>query len=202
MNAGEGKRVFCRRRMRAWAGAVVLAVVSAFGLAAPQAQAHSALTDSTPADGATVTESLSEVSLVFNEPVQSDYSQVAVLDQDDNEYQDGDPSTVGETVTQKVSDLPGGDYTISYRIVSADGHPVSGEIKFTIAGGGGGSGSQSGDSTQPSNQAAANNSTSSSDDGTVNAGWIAAGALVVIAVAIGAAAVVRSRSRSDTQPGD
>ena len=49
----------------------------------------------------------------------------------------GDPTVDGATVTAQVGDLPAGDYTIGYRVTSADGHVVSGSSTFRVAGGAG-----------------------------------------------------------------
>lgn len=177
----------------AWAAAVALAAVSAFGLAVPQAQAHAALVDSSPADGDTVEAPLSEVELVFNEPVQSDFAQITVIDQNDTPYEDGDPSITGDTATQRVADLPNGTYTISYRIVSADGHPVTGSIKFTVTGGSEPSGNGRPTSTHQAGQSGP--AENASPSGTT--GWVAVGALVVVALAVGAVALRRTRNRPD-----
>lgn len=104
-----------------------------FLAAAPPASAHTALIKSTPAKGATVA-ALTEVSLTFNEPVRS--ARVLVRDTGGANHQSGAPGVDGATVVQRVAaGLPSGRYTIAYRIVSADGHPVQEEFSFTLAGG-------------------------------------------------------------------
>ena len=46
----------------------------------------------------------------------------------------GDPVVVGAKSTVQVTDtLPNGTYTVAYRVVSADGHPVQGSYPFTVA---------------------------------------------------------------------
>ncbi|HWS56943.1 MAG TPA: copper resistance protein CopC, partial [Actinotalea sp.] len=46
----------------------------------------------------------------------------------------GEPVVQGTTVTAPLpSDLASGDYTIAWRVVSADGHPIQGTIPFTVA---------------------------------------------------------------------
>lgn len=129
------------RRARA-AGIVALAAVPAAVLAvglavvaAPPAAAHNTLISSSPADGSTATTQPGAVELTFDQAVQNRFAQVAVLDADERTYESGDPEIVGATVTQAVDDLPDGEYTIAYRVVSADGHPVSGTVTFTMAGG-------------------------------------------------------------------
>ena len=118
--------------------ATVLGAVLAVGLsvvAAPPAAAHNTLISSSPAGGSTATTQPGIVELTFDQAVQNRFAQVAVIDGDERAYQSGEPEIVGATVTQTVGDLPDGEYTIAYRVVSADGHPVSGTVTFTMAAG-------------------------------------------------------------------
>ncbi|WP_219460460.1 copper resistance CopC family protein [Nonomuraea rhizosphaerae] len=94
--------------------------------------AHDSLKSSVPAKGATVV-SPSEVKLEFISGVRQPF--VVVSGPEDRTYQNGDAKVGGKVVTQELRDvLPDGDYTIAYRVVSSDGHPVQGEIPFTVAG--------------------------------------------------------------------
>lgn len=113
----------------ALAGAAVLAT------AAP-ATAHSYLVDSSPGDGAVVTESLSEASVTMNENVldlTGDGSGFAlrVLDADGLHYETGCPVIDGRDVAAPVTLGAAGDYRVLYQVVSADGHTVSDELDFT-----------------------------------------------------------------------
>ncbi|GAA2851507.1 copper resistance protein CopC [Streptosporangium fragile] len=114
--------------------AVVLAILAAFVLGtafASPALAHDRLKSSDPAEGAEV-ESLSEVKLTFTASVR--FPNVVVRSGDDS-WQEGKAVTDGPVVTQKVREgLPPGKYVIAYRVVSSDGHPIEGEIPFTLLG--------------------------------------------------------------------
>ncbi|HEX6335481.1 MAG TPA: copper resistance CopC family protein [Jiangellaceae bacterium] len=112
---------------------VLVVAVAGVVLSATPAAAHATLVGSEPEDGATLTKPPAEVTLEFSEPVQQDFTQIAVLDAGDNHYEDGAPEVVGGVVTQAVHDLPAGDYRISYRVGSSDGHPVTGLLTFTVA---------------------------------------------------------------------
>ncbi len=117
--------------------AAVLALLAALVLGtafASPALAHDSLKSSDPAKGAKV-ESLDEVKLTFSAKV--GFPTVVVHTSDGTAYQDGKPVVDGPVVTQKVKGgLPAGGYVIAYRVVSSDGHPIEGEIPFTVVGSG------------------------------------------------------------------
>ncbi|WP_162605330.1 copper resistance CopC family protein [Jiangella ureilytica] len=103
-------------------------------VAAPPALAHDQLVGSTPEDGGTVSTPLTSVELVFSAAIPGEFVQVAVTDAAGGSFADGAPQTVGDTVSQAVTQLPDGEYTIAYRVVSSDGHPIDGTVAFTVAG--------------------------------------------------------------------
>lgn len=115
--------------------AVVLALIAALVLGtafASPALAHDTLKSSDPAKGAKV-ESLEQVKLTFSASVR--FPNVVVHTADNVAHQDGKPAVDGAVVTQRLKDdLPPGDYVIAYRVVSSDGHPIEGEIPFTLVG--------------------------------------------------------------------
>ncbi|WP_031167669.1 copper resistance CopC family protein [Streptosporangium roseum] len=115
--------------------AVVLALIAALVLGtafASPALAHDTLKSSDPAKGAKV-ESLKQVKLTFSASVR--FPNVVVHTADNVAHQDGKPAVDGAVVTQRLKDdLPPGDYVIAYRVVSSDGHPIEGEIPFTLVG--------------------------------------------------------------------
>lgn len=116
-----------RRRLLAVLAAAVLAAVAS---AAP-AEAHIALVSSTPADGASVPQTPAAVLLTFDEPAGAMGTQVLVTGPS-GEVQQGRPRLVDNTVTQDLA--PGaaaGAYTVTWRVTSLDGHPVSGTLAFT-----------------------------------------------------------------------
>ena len=108
---------------------LALAVGTVFGVTT--AAAHASLVSSTPEDGAALTDAPEEVVLQFDEELLADFSQVAVIDEAENHFEEGEPETAGDSLTQAVTDLPSGQYRITYR-VSGDGHPVTGVVAFTI----------------------------------------------------------------------
>jgi methionine-rich copper-binding protein CopC len=109
-------------------------------LGTPVADAHSVLLSSSPAADAAVTASPAEAVLVFNEPVENRFTELAVLGPDGaSHWEAGPASVVDARVSAPLRPLgPAGAYTIRYRVTSADGHPVSGTVPFrlTVAGAG------------------------------------------------------------------
>ena len=112
----------------------VVAVAPAFAAAPGAAPGvlpfHASLLGSTPKDGSTV-DTAGEVVLEFNEDVDETFVEVTVEGPDGSEVQ-GEPEVDGRAVTQALSsDLPAGEHRVTYRVVSTDGHPVSGTLTFT-----------------------------------------------------------------------
>jgi methionine-rich copper-binding protein CopC len=121
-------------RHRAARVAFALLALLAFGVVAvAPAFAHSDLKSTTPVDGATLDTSPPEVTLVFTDKVLSDFTQV-MLTGPDGAVELAAPTSAKDTVTQPLPTLTNGPYTLAYRIVSADSHPIAGQIAFTIAG--------------------------------------------------------------------
>lgn len=113
--------------------ALLLAAVWAL-LATGVASAHSVLESSDPADGATLTTAPTSVTLTFNETIQNFEPTILVTGPNGNRYAAGPATARGPQVSVGlVGAGPAGRWTIAYRIVSADGHPVSGELHYTLA---------------------------------------------------------------------
>ena len=109
---------------------VVVAVAPAFATAPASLALHARLASSAPRDGATV-ESAQQVVLTFNEDVNPDFVAVRVTGPEGSES-DGKPTAEGTAVTQALAaGVPAGEHTVTYRVVSADGHPVAGTVTFT-----------------------------------------------------------------------
>jgi methionine-rich copper-binding protein CopC len=112
----------------------VLVGFAVFGLGGP-AFAHDVLVGSAPASGVTLTSGPGAVRFDFNAPVRQGPNTITVIGPDGTHWERTANATVnGNSVSTPVAPLgPAGVYTAGYRIVSADGHPVTGEITFTLA---------------------------------------------------------------------
>ncbi|MFL9656748.1 copper resistance CopC/CopD family protein [Streptomyces sp. PB17] len=113
---------------------LLLAAACALLAGAGPASAHAALTGSDPREGAVVDKAPAQVSLTFSESVSMDDDSLRVLDPKGKRVDDGKPSgTGGTTYSVKLhAGLPDGTYTVTYQVVSADSHPVSGAYTFSV----------------------------------------------------------------------
>ncbi|NIH77573.1 copper resistance CopC family protein [Amycolatopsis viridis] len=119
-----------RRLLVTVATALVALVVTA-----TPALAHNVLVSSDPAKDAVLETGPSKVTLTFDSPVQGgDVNQVSVVGPDGSQWAEGEVQISSNVVTAAVRPLgPAGRYTIGYRILSADGHPVLGDVAFTLS---------------------------------------------------------------------
>jgi methionine-rich copper-binding protein CopC len=110
----------------------LLAVAAVVALTPSAALAHSALLGTDPADGAVVTAPIGEVVLTFNEVVHQQFSTIAVTGPGGATYNNGSLHVIDTKVHQPVWPLHSGTYRVAWRVISADGHPVSGEFGFQV----------------------------------------------------------------------
>ena len=74
------------------------------------------------------------VTLTFNEPVLMVGTEIMVHTADETMVNIGPPILVDNTAGIAVTgELPAGEYTVIYRVTSADGHPIEGQFRFTAA---------------------------------------------------------------------
>ena len=118
---------------------VAAAALIAGALAAP-AGAHAVLEQTTPERGTTLDAAPGEVVLRFSEAVEVQFGAVRVYDSAGEEVQQGaatHPDGDDRSVRVALRDgLPDDGYTATYRVVSADSHPISGGFSFTVGKGG------------------------------------------------------------------
>ena len=112
--------------------ALALALAALALLPAP-AGAHALLTATTPERGERLDAAPAQVSLRFSEPVEAEFGAVRVFDSEGREVQTGAPIGRGNDVAVRLRDGLGEDgYTVTYRVISADAHPVSGGFVFVV----------------------------------------------------------------------
>ena len=125
------------RRSRRWRALLVVALASLgflVALAAP-ASAHATLLSSDPADGTSLAAAPATVTLRFSEHVQVDPDAVRVVNESGGRVDMADAHTVGagDTVMAGLHGaLATGTYLVSWHVISADTHPVSGGFNFGV----------------------------------------------------------------------
>jgi copper transport protein len=110
-----------------------MALVIALGVSAP-ASAHAQLVSTTPGASAELAASPPEVEITFAEGVRVVPGGLRVLGQDGRRVDDARPRSSGSTVRLALPRLANGAYVVSWRVVSADGHPVRGAFTFRVGG--------------------------------------------------------------------
>jgi len=134
LSAAGPLRGAVRLRAARWlcvAGLLLLVVLTAL----PGASAHTQLTSSVPGNGQVLQELPPAVELTFSGAVATP-AYVVVRDPAGDEVAEGDAQVRDAVVTQPMTGRDvAGDYTVDYRVVSADGHPVTGSLTFTVGDG-------------------------------------------------------------------
>jgi copper transport protein len=111
-------------------------VVTALGLvtAAP-VSAHAIVDSTSPKEGATVAEPPEQVVMRFNEPVEIAFGAIRVfdgagrrVDEGAAHYLPGEP----DAVAVALGSLAQGTYTVSWRVISADSHPIEEAFVFHV----------------------------------------------------------------------
>jgi methionine-rich copper-binding protein CopC len=205
MRSTQARRCRIRppRARKLWALSATAAVL--LGTATP-AQAHTTLKSASPASGSTVP-SPARIVLTYDDPVI--VPRVILTDAAGGRHESGPAQAVDNTVTQQVGGrLTPGVYKVGWRVVASDGHPVSGEYRFTVRGDASAAGASAspGASAPPAAGSARTAKGSagpatygSSGSGSPGSGglagwWWAALAIALAAVAGGAMALRRRRS--------
>ena len=104
---------------------------------APTASAHADLQVSTPEDGESLQIAPEEIRLTFSEELFEELVEISILDADGDLYStievEQTPPPGTDVIFPWPTQAPPGEYSIAYRVVSADGHPVTGTISFSYA---------------------------------------------------------------------
>jgi copper resistance protein C len=123
-------RTFLPRHLRTVALAALACALFLIFPASP-AFAHDALKRSSPAKNAELS-SLKEVELEYSASVKFPF--VVLHDAAGKEVALGKPVLDGPLVSAEVPQLAPGAYVVAWRVVSSDGHPIEGEIPFSVKG--------------------------------------------------------------------
>lgn len=103
------------------------------------AQAHSALVSATPEAGSVLATFPSRIALTFNEPLltlnQGKANSITITSPQGEEVAIATPEINGNELAALVTTIPeeSGEYVLSYRVVSNDGHPIEGSFTFSLS---------------------------------------------------------------------
>jgi copper transport protein len=123
------------RTFRRIFGAAVASTVLALTFIPGVASAHAILESSSPEPSSLLASSPKEIRLDFDEQVEDTLGDISVYDSEQREVSIGKTvrsSIDASIVSAGVPTLKNGVYVVVWRVVSADGHPVSGAFPFEI----------------------------------------------------------------------
>lgn len=119
---------------------VLIACLGVLLLAPSEAFGHAQLLETSPPRGAQLEQAPAQVVFRFNEPVEISFGSLRVLDASGEDVQSSTAEHPDGSAEEVAVDLPPdlgeGGYAATYRVISADSHPVSGGFVFTIGKGG------------------------------------------------------------------
>lgn len=114
---------------------VALSFLTTTLFTAPPASAHAHLVKSFPRAGAVLAASPSEVVLTFDQPIQAfpGANGIVVTGPRSSHWACGRARIDGNTLTASMSEVGlRGRYRIDYRVLGADGHPITGSVPIRV----------------------------------------------------------------------
>lgn len=114
---------------------LVLTGLAALLLRPAAALAHAVLVKSVPAQRAALAEPPPRVELWFNERLEPAYSKASVINEAGTQVDLRDVAVSAEDPRRLAVSLPPlvpGQYTVSFRVLSVDGHVVESKLTFTV----------------------------------------------------------------------
>ncbi|NES13932.1 MULTISPECIES: copper resistance CopC family protein [Micromonospora] len=186
------------RAVRAWSVVLGAACGVSTLLPAAPAAAHNSLTGSDPKDGARVATAPERIELRFLATPARDTTKITVTGPDHAAASSGAPAFSGKRVSVPFTPGPAGVYTVAYQVGSTDGHPVKGQLSFTLTAGAPAAPTSApataGPAAAPTSAPASPAPAASPADSSGGAGWWWAGGAVVVLLALGGGLLMRRRT--------
>ncbi|MET7969094.1 copper resistance CopC family protein [Micromonospora sp. NPDC005305] len=189
------------RTARGWS--VVLGVVAGVSVLLPAAPAaaHNSLTGSDPKNGARVATAPKRIELRFLASPAPATTKITVTGPDNVPAAGGASTFAGKRVSVPFTPGAAGLYIVAYRVGSADGHPISGEVRFTLTTGTAAAPpsatatpTSAGPSTPPTTSAVSPTPAADEAEDDGGTGWLWATGAAVVLVALGGGLLLRRRS--------
>ena len=114
-------------------------IISSLFISITHASAHAELVSSTPAADEILTMAPDQVTLTFGEKllvISGKATNTVEVTNSQGEVLSSDPASIsGSEITTTLDSqrMVDGKYTVTYRVVSADGHPLNGHYEFSIS---------------------------------------------------------------------
>lgn len=187
-------------------GLLVLGVAAGLSVLLPAApaSAHNSLTGSDPKNGARVATAPKRIELRFLASPAPATTKITITGPDNVPAAGGAPTFAANRVSVPFAPGAAGLYIVTYRIGSADGHPVSGEIRFTLTTGTAAAppsttaaptgAAPTSPATPPTTSPAATTPAVDQVDDDGGTGWLWAIGAAVVLVVLGAGLLLRRRS--------
>jgi methionine-rich copper-binding protein CopC len=116
--------------------ASILALVTSVTLTVLPASSHEQLVDQEPKSGQVLEAGIAEVRLSFSDDLisldNSAGSEIVILDENQNPVNNGCAVIDARTAIARADIDTPGTYQVGWRVVSGDGHPISGSFSFVV----------------------------------------------------------------------
>jgi len=124
--------------------AAVVVLLAVLG-SAPAASAHDVVETTNPADGSTVATLPAAITITLDNTPGALGSSMQVKDASGRDWAQGKVQVVDHVASQQLAaGAPAGKYTVLWRLVSSDSHPIEGSFTFTASSGAAGASASSG----------------------------------------------------------
>ncbi|MGZ8751588.1 MAG: copper resistance CopC/CopD family protein, partial [Acidimicrobiia bacterium] len=126
------------RRLTLRLGAGVFVALALVGVGAAPASAHAVLEGTDPGAGGQVAQPPRAITLQYTEAVEASLGAIRLYDDRGARIDVGRPEHPdgrGNEVRSSVPDLDNGSYVVTWRVTSADAHPIRGAFTFTVGNG-------------------------------------------------------------------
>ena len=98
---------------------------------APSAYAHDSLISTNPKSGSSLSQAPSSIEMTYSANIMKVGNQVAITAPNGNQTT-ATPTTNGTKVSVPFKASGNGSYTVTWRVTSSDGHPISGNFSFKL----------------------------------------------------------------------
>lgn len=123
-----------RTRRRTAPRALLVGLLSAVALVlgGTAASAHDTVLGTAPGDGETLTTAPTQVSVELSAVPQAIGSRMLVTSSDGTVLFDGEPTITDRVASVELPAVANDGYTVAWRLVSSDGHPIDGTFGFVV----------------------------------------------------------------------